>query len=149
MLNKLTKITNTKGKRKGRGIGSGKGGHTVGRGTKGHKARSGFQQPRPGFEGGQMPLSRRLPKLKGFSREFFKKKHVVKIVKLNDLEKNFVAGDTVDLEALLKIGIITSKKQQIKILADGKLSKKLNLKNIKVSKAARAQIEASKGTVSL
>lgn len=72
MLDKLVKIKSKSTRRVGRGYGSGRGGHTVGRGQKGQKSRSGYTQPRPGFEGGQMPLSRRLPKFKGFRRAFFK-----------------------------------------------------------------------------
>lgn len=73
MLNALPKITKDR-KRVGRGYGSGYGGHTSTRGQKGQKSRSGYKSPRPGFEGGQMPLSRRLPKLRGFRRGYFKSK---------------------------------------------------------------------------
>jgi ribosomal protein L15 len=76
MLDKLVKIKSKSTRRVGRGYGSARGGHTVGRGQKGQKSRSGYTQPRPGFEGGQMPLSRRLPKFKGFRRAFFKDNNV-------------------------------------------------------------------------
>lgn len=106
MLHDLPKIINVKhGRRVGRGIGSKKGGHTAGRGTKGQKSRSGYSEPRSGFEGGQMPLSRRIPKLKGFKRGFLKDKFPTATIKLSRLvaiannggnvEKNldeFVAG---------------------------------------------------------
>lgn len=121
-----------------RGIGSGMG-KTATRGTKGQKAR---RQVHPNFEGGQTPIQRRLPVKKGFRninhQEF-------SIVNLDDLEKLFKAGDEVTPEALIKTGIIPGVRDGVKILAFGKLTKKLSVKAHKFSKAAKAAIEASGG----
>ena len=107
-------------KRVGRGPGSGHG-KTAARGEKGQKSRSGFSRMR-GFEGGQMPLHRRLPK-RGFTN-IFKKDHAV--VNLSDLER-FDNGVTVDETALRQAGLVKGKYDGIKILGNGKLSKKLNV----------------------
>ncbi|HLD03943.1 MAG TPA: 50S ribosomal protein L15 [Candidatus Dojkabacteria bacterium] len=147
MLHSLKKYHKKEGKRRGRGTASGKGGHTVGRGTKGHKSRSGFQQPRPGFEGGQMPLSRRLPKLKGFSRAYFKNKKPVRIVSLAKVAGYFKENAVIDANALFKAGFVRKSQNRLKILSDGKITKKLNFKQLEVSQTARKQIEAVKGTV--
>src|SRR3954449_12750261 len=126
-------------KRVGRGPGSGHG-KTAGRGEKGQKSRSGFSRMR-GFEGGQMPLHRRLPK-RGFTN-IFKKEHAV--VNLSDLER-FDNGVTVDETALRQAGLVKGKNDGIKILGNGKLSKKLNVVATKFSESARKQIEAVGGT---
>jgi len=126
-------------KRVGRGPGSGHG-KTAGRGEKGQKSRSGFSRMR-GFEGGQMPLHRRLPK-RGFTN-IFKKENV--IVKVSDLER-FDNGVTVDEGALRKAGLIKGRVHAIKILGNGKLSKKLTVHAAKFSEAARKQIEAAGGS---
>ena len=126
-------------KRVGRGPGSGHG-KTAARGEKGQKSRSGFSRMR-GFEGGQMPLHRRLPK-RGFTN-IFKKEHAV--VNLSDLER-FDNGVTVDETALRQAGLVKGKHDGIKILGGGKLSKKLNVVAAKFSESARKQIEAAGGT---
>src|SRR5258708_19686334 len=126
-------------KRVGRGPGSGTG-KTAGRGEKGQKSRSGFSRMR-GFEGGQMPLHRRLPK-RGFTN-IFKKENV--IVKVSDLER-FDNGATVDEAALRSAGLIRGRADSIKILSDGKLTKKLTVHANKFSDAARKQIESAGGS---
>lgn len=136
-------------KRVGRGIGSGKGGHTSGRGTKGQKSRSGYKQPRPGFEGGRMPLSRRLPKLRGFSREIIDNK-LTYIVSLTDLDQVFNDGEVVDNASLIEKKLIKgiSKPYEIKILKNGEITKKLTFSGLKISKAAEKAIEKAGGKVS-
>ena len=126
-------------KRVGRGPGSGQG-KTAGRGEKGQKSRSGFSR-QLGFEGGQMPLHRRLPK-RGFTN-IFKKEYAV--VNVSDLER-FDNGATVDEGALREAGLVKGRKDGIKILGDGKLSKKLTVQAAKFSESARKQIEAAGGT---
>jgi len=127
-------------KRIGRGHGSGLG-KTSGKGHKGQKARSGGSI-KPGFEGGQMPLQRRLPK-RGFT-PLDKKVYV--LVNLRDLEL-FDAGSVVDLEALGKAGLVGQLKDGLKILGDGDLTKALTVRAHKFSKTAQAKIEAAGGTV--
>jgi len=126
-------------KRVGRGPGSGHG-KTAGRGEKGQKSRSGFSRM-TGFEGGQMPLHRRLPK-RGFTN-IFKKEHAV--VNVSDLER-FDNGATVDETTLRKAGLVKGQNDGIKILGDGKLSKKLTVVADKFSASARKQIEAAGGS---
>ncbi|HXA17035.1 MAG TPA: 50S ribosomal protein L15 [Thermoanaerobaculia bacterium] len=126
-------------KRVGRGPGSGTG-KTAGRGEKGQKSRAGFSRMR-GFEGGQMPLHRRLPK-RGFTN-IFKKVHAV--VNLADLER-FDNGSTIDEGALRQAGLVKGKNDGVKILGHGKLSKKLTVHATKFSETARKQIEAAGGT---
>lgn len=124
--------------RKGRGHASGNG-KTAGYGHKGQKARSG--SPRPGFEGGQMPLFRRLPK-RGFT--CYNSKDIVAI-DITRLEK-FDDGATVDVQALKDAGIIKESRDGVKIIGNGDLTKKLNVKVNAYSAAARAKIEAAGGT---
>jgi large subunit ribosomal protein L15 len=126
-------------KRVGRGPGSGHG-KTAGKGEKGQKSRSGFSRMR-GFEGGQMPLHRRLPK-RGFTN-IFKKENV--IVKVSDLER-FDNGANVDEAALRSAGLIRGRADNIKVLSDGKLTKKLTVHANKFSDAARKQIESAGGS---
>ena len=126
-------------KRVGRGPGSGHG-KTAGRGEKGQKSRSGYSS-KLGFEGGQMPLHRRLPK-RGFTN-IFKKEHA--IVNVSDLER-FDNGATIDESTLRKAGLIKGAYDGIKILGDGKLTKKLTVHAAKFSESARKQIEAAGGT---
>jgi len=125
-------------KRIGRGPGSGTG-KTSGKGHKGQKARSGGSV-KAGFEGGQMPLQRRLPK-RGFTPL---DKKVYALVNLRDLEL-FEAGSVVDLEALGKAGLVKALLDGIKILGDGELTKALTVKAHKFSKSAVAKIEAAGG----
>jgi len=128
-----------KRKRLGRGAGSGSG-KTAGRGTKGQKSRSGAGVPL-GFEGGQMPLQRRIPK-RGFTN-IFKKEY--EIINIRDL-KDFKSGETVDREALLKAGLL-KKAKAIKLLGQGDISYALNIKVNGVSRAAREKIESAGGKV--
>lgn len=126
-------------KRLGRGISSGQG-KTAGRGTKGQKSRSGYNLPKR-FEGGQTPLSMRLPKLPGFKS--FKPKAFV--VSLDQISLNFKAGETVSKEALLKKGLIEPKVKSVKVLNNGKLTKKVIFADdIKISKTAKAALEGIK-----
>jgi len=125
-------------KRIGRGPGSGSG-KTSGKGHKGQNARSGGGV-KPGFEGGQMPLQRRLPK-RGFTSL---NKKVYALVNLRDLDA-FEAGAIVDIEALGKAGLISSVKDGVKILADGDISKALTVQAHKFSKSAAEKIEAAGG----
>ena len=127
-------------KRVGRGPGSGHG-KTAGRGEKGQKSRSGFSR-QPGFEGGQMPLHRRLPK-RGFTN-IFKKEYAV--VNLSDLER-FDNGATVDEAALRQAGLVKGQNDGIKVLGNGKLSKKLTVSATKFSATAKQAIEAAGGSV--
>jgi large subunit ribosomal protein L15 len=127
-------------KRIGRGHGSGTG-KTSGKGHKGQNARSGGGV-KAGFEGGQMPLQRRLPK-RGFS-PLSRTEYV--LVNLRDLEL-FEAGSVVDVEAMGKAGLVRNLKDGIKILGDGELTKALTVKAHKFSKSAQASIEAAGGTV--
>lgn len=125
------------GKRKGRGTGTGNG-KTAGRGHKGQKARSGGKKA--GFEGGQMPLQRRLPK-RGFNN-IFATKYVT--IKVSDLEK-FEAGSTVDTEALLKAGIISKTLDGVKVLGNGELTKAVNVKVAAYTASAKEKIEKAGG----
>lgn len=126
------------GKRKGRGTGTGNG-KTAGRGHKGQKARSGGKV-RVGFEGGQMPLARRIPK-RGFHNIFAKPLTAVNISALNVFED----GATVDAAALEAKGIIRDCKYGLKVIANGELTKKLTVKAVKFSDSAKAKIEEAGG----
>ena len=125
--------------RRGRGHGSGNG-KTAGKGHKGQKARSGA--PRIGFEGGQMPLYRRLPK-RGFKNR--NSKDIVSI-NISALDK-FEDGATVDVAALMEAGIVKNPRDGVKILGNGEITKKLNVKVDAVSASAKEKIEAVGGTV--
>ncbi|MCI8578910.1 MAG: 50S ribosomal protein L15 [Lachnospiraceae bacterium] len=124
--------------RRGRGHGSGNG-KTAGKGHKGQKARSGA--PRPGFEGGQMPLYRRIPK-RGFTNRNTKEIVAINVSALERFENDAV----VTVESLMEIGIIRHPKDGIKILGDGELTKKLTVKVDAFSEGAKAKIEALGGT---
>ena len=126
------------GKRKGRGAGSGNG-KTGGRGHKGQKARSGGGV-RIGFEGGQMPLARRLPK-RGFNNIFAKRLNAVNVSALNAFED----GTTVNLQSLLDAGILSDCKYGVKILGNGELSRKLTVQATAFSASAKEKIEAAGG----
>ena len=147
MLEILEKIGKSDGKRVGRGYGSGKGGHTIGRGTKGHKSRSGYSNPRPGFEGGSMPLSRRIPKLKGFSREYLKHKYLTVAIDIALLANSFDDNSTVSKPILLEKGLISRNVVNIKIIGNAKITKKLNFEGIQFSASAKKTIEAGGGTI--
>jgi large subunit ribosomal protein L15 len=128
-----------KPKRVGRGPGSGIG-KTSGKGHKGHKARSGGQT-RPGFEGGQMPLIRRVPK-RGFTNPFKQTAQVVNLRSLGDF-----AGGEVTAERLVGAGLVAHLDKPIKVLADGDAPKGLVVKGLTVSATAKAKIEAAGGKV--
>ena len=128
--------------RKGRGIGSGNG-KTGGRGHKGQQARSGGGV-RIGFDGGQMPAYRRLPK-RGFNNDRFATNYA--IVNLSVLEEVFDNGAVVDLVSLMEAGVISKPLDGLKVLGNGNLTKKLTVKAQKVSETAKAKIEAVGGTV--
>lgn len=135
---------NKKKKRVGRGSSSGLG-TTAGRGNKGQQSRSGKKQPYVGFEGGQMPLYRRIAR-RGFSNYPFKK--IYEIVNVSDLDRKFNDGDTVDRNTLADKGFISHKtKALVKVLGDGDLSHKLTVKVDKVSAGAKEKIEKAGGTV--
>ncbi len=129
-----------KRKRVGRGTGSGHG-KTSCRGSKGQNSRSGGRV-KPGFEGGQMPLSRRLPK-RGFCNIFRKKIVIVSIEQL----KRFPEGSVIDSDTLINSGIIKSKGDGIKVLGKGFIDYPLSLKIDRISRGAREKIEAAGGTV--
>ena len=127
--------------RRGRGHGSGNG-KTAGKGHKGQKARSGA--PRPGFEGGQMPLYRRLPK------RGFKNRNTKEIIAINvDVLNRFEDGAEVTVESLLASSAISKAGDGVKILGNGELTKKLTVKVNAVSETAKSKIEAAGGTVEL
>ncbi|MBR1374160.1 50S ribosomal protein L15 [bacterium] len=136
---------NKKPKRVGRGSYSGLG-TTAGKGNKGQQSRSGSAVPYVGFEGGQMPLYRRIAH-RGFSNYPFKKEYDV--VNLDVLEQKFSAGDTVDKASLLSKGLIKSAKSLVKILGDGDLTKNLSVTVDKVSASAKNKIEKAGGSVNL
>jgi large subunit ribosomal protein L15 len=133
-----------KKKRVGRGRGSGMG-KTSGRGMKGQKARK-SGNVRPGFEGGQLPLARRLPK-----RGFNNKKWATLYVEVNvgRLAERFEAGSTVDPATLVAIGIMRNASQRVKVLGEGELSHALTLKVHKISAGAREKVEKAGGTVEM
>ena len=126
------------GKRKGRGAGSGNG-KTAGRGHKGQKARSGGSI-RAGFEGGQRPLARRIPK-RGFNNIFAKPLEIVNLSALNA----FADGDTVTAQALLDKGILSKCEYGYKVLGNGKLAKKVTVEASAFSKSAKEAIEEAGG----
>ena len=125
--------------RRGRGHGSGNG-KTAGKGHKGQKARSGA--PRPGFEGGQMPLYRRIPK-RGFTCPSSKEIVGINLSALGRFED----GAVVDIEALIETGIVKNPKDGVKILGNGEITKKLTVKANAFSASAQEKIEAAGGTV--
>lgn len=126
-------------KRVGRGIGSGLG-KTAGRGHKGQKARSGGSV-RPGFEGGQMPLQKRLPKY-GFTSRIARTTAQIRLSELNSVE-----GDVIDLAALKNADLIKDNIARVRVFLSGELGKAVNLKGIAVTKGAREAIEKAGGKV--
>jgi large subunit ribosomal protein L15 len=130
-------------KRVGRGISAGQG-KTSGRGQKGQGSRSSVGLP-VGFEGGQMPLTQRLPKLRGFHNQWRKEYVVVNLGKLN----RFEGGATVDGAALASAGLIAKPSARVKVLAAGAVRAPLTLRVHRISKAARQAVEAAGGTVEL
>ena len=128
-------------KRIGRGPASGQG-KTAGKGHKGQKARSGYSR-RAGFEGGQMPLQRRLPK-RGFNNIFATEYAIVNVSDIND---RFEDGATVDAQSLVESGLIKKTLDGIKVLGKGEITKAVTVKADKVSESAKAKIEAAGGKV--
>lgn len=126
-------------KRVGRGIGSGFG-KTCGRGHKGQKSRSGGFT-KVGFEGGQMPLQRRLPKV-GFASRSAKLSAEVRLYELTKID-----ADVIDIAALIKANIVPAMTQKAKVIASGEITKAVNLKGIKVTPGARKAIEAAGGKI--
>jgi len=126
--------------RKGRGAGSGNG-KTAGKGHKGQNARSGGGV-RPGFEGGQIPLYRKLPK-RGFKNRFAV---VYTTVNVSSLDAKFSDGDVVDIEALIAAGVVKKVNDGLKVLGRGEITKNLTVKAAKFSESAKAKIEAAGGT---
>ena len=127
------------GKRLGRGVGSGLG-KTGGRGHKGQTSRAGGYH-KVGFEGGQMPLQRRLPKIGFRSRKAVERDEI----RLHELAK--VQGDVVDLAALVSVGLVSGEAKYVKIIASGTVDRALTVRGVAVTKGARALIEAAGGTV--
>ena len=139
-LNELSPVVGSTqvGKRKGRGTGTGNG-KTAGRGHKGQKARSGGKV-RIGFEGGQMPLARRIPK-RGFNNIFAKPLEIINLSALNKFED----GETVNAEALLAKGILSKCEYGFKVLGNGSVTKKVTVQAAAFSQAAKDAIEAAGG----
>ncbi len=142
---KLNELSPARGSRKtprrlGRGVGSGRG-KTAGRGTKGYNSRSGGGV-RPGYEGGQMPLHRRLPK-RGFANIFGKN---IAVINIRDLAR-FDKGTVVDEVALVEAGLVKGKRDGIKLLGQGEIKHSLDVKVNLISKSAREKIEAVGGKV--
>ena len=142
---KLNELSPAQGSRKavrrlGRGVGSGRG-KTAGRGTKGFNSRSGGGV-RPGYEGGQMPLHRRLPK-RGFANIF--KKNIV-VINVRDLAR-FDKGSLVDADVLVAAGLVKGNWDGIKLLGNGEIKHPLDVKVNQISKSAREKIEAAGGKV--
>ncbi len=129
-------------KRVGRGVGSGHG-KTASRGSKGQWASAGAGHPGAAFEGGQMPLFRRIPK-RGFSHRSWDKEF--KIVNIGDIDKVFADGDTVDHEALRKVGLTKGAADGVRVLGNGELTKRLNIRAHHFSKSAAEKIAAKGGT---
>ena len=134
-------VKNKPRKRIGRGTGSGTG-KTSGRGHKGHKSRSGYSR-KPNFQGGAMPMFRRVPK-RGFNNKFALNVFAVNISKL---DAAFESGDTVTLELLATKNIAKGRFDELKILGDGELTKKLTIQAHRFSKSAEEKINAAGGTI--
>lgn len=133
--------TNRKRKRIGRGVGSGNG-KTSGRGHKGARSRSGYSR-KPTFNGGQLPMIRRLPK-RGFFNKFAPK---VFVVNIRDLDRVFESGADVNPDTLRECGLVKVVCDEIKVLAVGETSKALNLTVTRISESAKKKIEAAGGSV--
>jgi large subunit ribosomal protein L15 len=129
-----------KKKRVGRGDGSGHGG-TAGKGAKGQNARSGHSV-RPNFEGGQMPLTRRIPK-RGFKNPM---RRIIAIINIEQL-KGFAQGALVDRDTLTAVGLVSGRADGVKVLGNGEINFPLSLKVDRVSRGAREKIEAAGGTI--
>lgn len=142
LLNKLVKSTTRSAKRVGRGYSSGKGGHTSSRGMKGQKSRQGANIPL-WFEGGQLPLIKRLPMLRGKGRL-----NVVRpTAELTLTELNNMKAETITLETLKLEKVISPRFKKAKVIASGNIDRKVTVEGIKVTKAAAQAIEAAGGSV--
>lgn len=130
-------------KRIGRGYGSGVGGHTVGRGSKGQKSRAGHKSLEY-FEGGNVPFFRRMPKYKGFNAKF---KVEAQAVNLDVLDKVFKAGEVVSKDSLIEKGIARKNSEKIKILGKGDISKKIKVEGLAVSESAAEKIMKAGGSI--
>jgi large subunit ribosomal protein L15 len=128
-------------KRVGRGDGSRKGSFS-GRGCKGQKSRSGFRM-KPGFEGGQLPIIKRLPSQRGFNNIFKTDFDVVNVGQLNAFEP----GSVVDIVSLVELGLVKTGMKLVKILGDGEIDRPLTVKADKFTATAKAKIEAAGGTI--
>jgi large subunit ribosomal protein L15 len=144
-LHDLPKRKNRKSKAKriGRGYGSGVGGHTVGRGTKGQKSRAGHKSL-IGFEGGQTPFFRRMPKYSGF-KPLNKVENVA--INLDILSSNYKSGEVVNLESLRKKGMIGKGIEAVKILGNGEINKKVTVESLPLSKSAQEKIIKAGGSI--
>lgn len=142
LLQNLVKTTTKSKKRVGRGIGSGTGGHTATRGSKGQRSRQGANVPL-WFEGGQLPLIKRLPMLRGKGR--LKVLHPTAEVSLSEIEK--MKADTVNLETLKAEKVIDRRFKKAKIISGGKLSRKVTVEGLRVSATAKDAIEKLGGKV--
>jgi large subunit ribosomal protein L15 len=125
----------------GRGDGSGNGTYS-GRGSKGQKSRAGYKM-RPGFEGGQLPLIKRLPRKRGFTNIFRIEYSTISVGKLSA----FASGSEVDPETMVAAGLVKSLRKPVKVLADGDIKRPLTVRANKFSASARAKIEAAGGKV--
>ncbi|MGB9913063.1 MAG: 50S ribosomal protein L15, partial [Candidatus Kapaibacteriota bacterium] len=131
----------------GRGPGSGHGGSAT-RGTKGHQSRSGYRR-KLAFEGGQMPLIRRVPKF-GFNNKFRIEYQIVNLEKIQEfIDKGKIQSDEITPELMYKIGLLRKKNQPVKILGEGRISKPLTIKAHKFSKSAIERIESVGGRVAI
>jgi len=142
-LSQLPKLKGKKDKAKrvGRGYGSGKGGHTVGKGQKGQKVRG---KVKLGFEGGQLPLHRRLPHQRGFKRAFREEVAILNVEDLNRWDPTIVVSP----EKLLEVGLIDKiPKGGVKILGDGEIEKKLTIQGVKLSESAKEKILKAGGKI--
>jgi len=142
LLHTLTSITDKPQKRVGRGYGTGKGGHTSGRGTKGQKSRVGSKIPL-WFEGGQLPLIKRLPMMRGKGK--LKVSSLVAEVNLTVLSK--VKAEVITLETLKLEKVIDHRYSQAKVIMGGTLTHKITVQGLRLSKNARAAIEKAGGTI--
>lgn len=144
-LENIKKRNNRKGKAKriGRGYGSGVGGHTVGRGQKGQKSRAGHKST-VGFEGGNVPFFRRMPKFRGFKNT---SKVEAQIVNIDTIEKNFKAKDVISFSTLKEKGLVHAKPEVVKILGNGEIKIPAVVEGLKVSSSARGKIEKAGGNI--
>jgi len=141
-LNSLQAITTRSSKRLGRGYGSGKGGHTASRGTKGHSARTGGKTAM-WFEGGQLPLIKRMPMIRGKGK--FKVVNPTVELSLSDLDR--MSADTITLETLKIEKVIDARFKKAKVIGNGSISRAITLEGITVSAAAQQAIEKAGGSV--